>query len=478
MLRKALVVFAVAAFVAAVSFSVFSDQFATAKVQTKVHFTKTVTSASDPATGRDQFALVLSPNKGSIYTGTMTFAADAQVRPIVLHEIAPEDSRGQPVWSVDGNTIYGMSALDASGADTVQFTGAAVGFQSDGPFTVTVSVDGWIRGQPTEVILQTLEIKEQSFSLPKSHVKATIPMHIGYFGKDSVRYIITDSSNQTLAERISDKQGASVHFAPKLRWLPQSSQDTIYVFENGVKGDGVYGFQGEVFASTPAQTEAYSPLRAVSLVSWKDGQKPQVLDSTEDVIKAEKERRIKITHTNITINAPQVVWPGGQLVVNNVTDVTNETPFEKGQVLSIDKDSNKVTFVAHRAWGLDGRTIYYIIPDATPAGPATLMGVPASPKLANALTSKILSDTYQFKNGIRGPGALGFQQSVMSNVGDEMYVPVCRVYIAEWKDPKSAAILETLRDINDKKSDGSLYVTLARPLSSDYVMNCPVVSIQ
>ena len=29
-----------------------------------------------------------------------------------------------------------------------------------------------------------------------------------------------------------------------------------------------------------------------------------------------------------------------------------------------------VTFVAHRGWGHDGRTIYYIVTDATPSGPA------------------------------------------------------------------------------------------------------------
>jgi hypothetical protein len=163
-------------------------------------------------------------------------------------------------------------------------------------------------------------------------------------------------------------------------------------------------------------------------------------------------------------------------LLNNVTDVTNETPFEEGQVISIDRDSNKVTFVAHRAWGLDGRTIYYIIPDATPAGPAQLIGVPASPKLANALTAPVFSEMYQFKNGIKGPGPLGFQQSVLGTVTDETYVPVCRVSIAEWKDPKNASVLETLKDINGKKSEGALYITLARPLSSDYVMNCPVVS--
>lgn len=479
-MKKALIVFAIiATVVAALAVSVSSDQLATARVQSKIQFTKTITSSADPATGKDQFVLALAPNKGSLYAGSLTYTADMPIKPVILHELAKGESRGQPTWSVDNNTIYGISTLEAADAGSLQFTGAAVGFQSTGTFTVTVSVDGWIRGQPTEVIMQTIEVKEPTFTLPKSHAKATIPMHTGFFGKDSVHYVITDSSNQTLADLLSEKRGHTVQFAPKLRWAPVQSQDSMYAFTNGVKGDGIYGFQGEVFVSTPAQQEKYSPLRTLSLVSWKDGQNPSVLDSAEDVLKMQKAGRVTIKETEVTVNAPHIVWPGGQLLLKNATDVTNDTPFDMGQVISIDKNSNKVTFVAHRAWGFDGRTVYYIITDATPAGPAQVIGVPAVPKLANALGAQVFSDMYQFKNGIKGSGPLGFQQSVLSVATDELYVPLCRVSTAEWKDADRAQIIETVKEINDKKSGGELYVTLARPFSNDYVLNCPLVeSIQ
>lgn len=465
----------VAVSLATITLSIFSDQLATAKPQSKIQFTKTVTSSLDPATGKSQLALILSPNKGSIYTGSLTYTASQPVEVIVLHELGKDDFRGQPTWSVDRNTVYGISAIEpAKAADSVEFTGAALGFQSKGPFTVTVSVDGWIRGQPTEVIVQAFEAGEKSFVLPDSHVKVTLPMHAGFFGRDSVYYIITDSSNKTLAEKIAEKQGTAVQFAPKLRWAPTASQDSIYTFTNGIKGDGIYGFQGEVFASTPAQPEKYSPLRTISLVSWKGGQNPQILDSADAVLKAEKESRIKITRTNVTINAPQISWPGGQMTVKNVTNVS-DTSFDKGQVTDINKDSRKVTFVAHRAWGADGRTIYHIVTDATPTGPAQIIGVPAVPKLSSTLSSPVFSDMYQFKNGIKGAGPLGFQQSVLNVKPDEGYTPLCRVSIVEWKSEGAAAILETVSDINNKKSDGSVFVTLARPLSSDHVINCPLV---
>lgn len=455
-------------------FSLLSDELVVAKSQSKVHFTKTITSSQDPGIGQGdyQFALVLSPNQGSLYSISATYTSNEPLEVIVLHEINKADATGQPTWTVDGNTIYGMSVFESTKASSFDFAGAALAFRSKNPFTVTVSVDGWVRGQPAELVIQRFEIRERTFLIPDLHVPVTIPMKVGFFDKDSVYYILTDSSNKTLADKIGEKQNWPVQFAPKLRWSPASSQGTIYVFTNGISGDGIHGFQEEVFSSTP-KTDAYSPLRTLVAVSWKAGQKSQVLDSEQDILKAEKDGRVNLVKTNVTLNAPQIVWPDGQLFVRNNTNIGGES-FEKGQVLEINKDAKKVTFVAHRGWGQDGRTIYYIIPDATPTGPADLMGVPTS-KLANVLSGTAFVDMYQFKNGFKGSGQLGFQPSIISSKLDEGYVPICRVSIVEWKDPSTATILETVSDIDKKKSDGSIFVTLARPLSNDHVVNCPLI---
>ncbi|MGQ0772085.1 MAG: DUF7482 domain-containing protein [Nitrososphaerota archaeon] len=472
-MNKIIIVFAFVFVGIIISSVYFSDPFAIAKQQSKIHFTKTITSSQDPGIDKtgNQFVLVLSPNQGSLYDGSLTFVATQPVEIIVLHEIAKKDIKGQPTWSVDGNTIYGMSVIEpATKADSFEFTGAALAFRSKNSFSITVSVDGWVRGQPIDVTVQKLEAQEKSFFLPDSHMPVTIPMWSGFFGKDPVHYIITDSSNQTLAEKTS--KAWKVQFSPKLRWAPVSSQDPIYVFTNGEKGDGIYGYQVEVFASSPEQTDDYSPLRNLVMVSWKAGQKPQNLESAEEILKAEKESRIKITRTNVTINAPQISWPGGQMLVKNDT-ISNE--FGKSQVIEINKDSKTVTFVAHRTWGPDGRTTYHIITDATPTGPADIMGVPVSQKLANVLSSSAFSDMYQFKNGIKGPGPLGFQASIINSKLDQNHVPVCRVSIVEWKNQSDASILESITDIDKKKSAGDIHVTLARPLSDDHVINCPIV---
>ena len=186
-------------------------------------------------------SLVLSPNKDSIYTGSLTYTANQPVEILVLHAIPKQDVKGQPTWSVDGNTIYGLTEIEAKSSGTFDFTGSAVAFRSKTPFVVTTSVDGWIRGQPIEIIAQTYEIKEKEISLTDPHIPVTIPMHDGFFAKGPVHYIITDASNKTLSDKISEKQNWNVKFAPKLRWTPASSQDVAYAFTNGVKGDGIYG---------------------------------------------------------------------------------------------------------------------------------------------------------------------------------------------------------------------------------------------
>lgn len=443
------------------------DPFAVAKPQTKLHFTKTFSSSADPSGKPGQFALVLSPNKESIYAGTLTFTANSPIEIMVLHEIPNDDVKGQPTWSVDRKTIYAITQIEPKNGGTFEFTGSAVAFRGTSQFVATATVDAWIRGKPVELVSQTYEIKSKEITLADQNIPVSIPMRVGFFERQSLDYILTDSSNQTISEKVSLKQGWPVKFAPKLRWMPSSALDTTYVFTNGIKGDGIYGYQNEVFSSTPLQKQ-YSPLNSIALVSWKIGQKPQTLQSSDDVLKAEKDSRLKITRTNVTINTPQITWPGGKIPATNSTDLSDV------QVLKIDNGTRKVTFVAHRSWGPDGRTTYVIIPDAIPKGPADIMKIPVSSKLAS-LAKSTISDMYQFKNGLKGSGTLGFQPNVISNTSDQNYIPVCRVSTVEWKEENSAIPLETLSDIESKKSDGSIYVAPARPLSEDHIVNCPIV---
>ena len=471
----------VAVFVAGLSvLPLVPDQLVDAGSRKKIHFTETFTSSPDPGLdhGDHHLTIILPPNTGTIFDGSMTFTSNKPVQVFVLHEISPHDVKGQPVWTVDGEVIYGLSLVGLAESGSFEFTGAALGLRSPDfeEFTATASVDGWIRGQPTELVVQKLELeeKEQYLPLSRTSVPVTIPMHGGLHEGSPVFYIVTDASDQEFAKRISEMQGWHVEFAAPLGVAPENALQKIFVFTNGIGGDGLYGYQNEVFSSSPAGDQ-YSALNMVVEATWKRGQNELVFKSAQEIIEAEEAGRIELDETGIVVNAPHVSWPGGQMAIRADPVTPNEMEYDGGQVVEIDTEEMKVTFVAHRGWGPDGRTTYHIVTDATPSGPADLMGIAHSAS-ADLITSPAASDLFHFKDGIRGSGPLGFQAGIAgSAAGDENYTPMWRIYVVEWNNPETAVVLETRQDIDFFKEKELISVSLARPMNSEHVVNAPLI---
>ena len=173
---------------------------------------------------------------------------------------------------------------------------------------------------------------------------------------------------------------------------------------------------------------------------------------------------------------PQIVWPGGQMMVKEDKTLTDDMPYGGGQVLDIDSDEMTVTFIAHRGWGPDGESIYYIVTDATPSGPAEMMGVIDAPTSASLIANSAAVDLFQFANGIKGSGPMGFQPGIAASApGDDTYSPMWRIFMINWEDPETAAVLETKADIDAFSSEGAISVGLARPMDSDHIVNCPFI---
>ena len=466
-----------------ISISTFSDQFADAGSRKKIHFTQTIQSSQDPGQGHEnhQLSLILSPNRGTLYDGSVTFTSSEPVQLVVLHEISPQEAKGQPTWSVDGKTVYGLSLIDSEKkSGSFEFTGAAIGLHSSNSkqFTSTVSVDGWIRGQPTEVIMQKIELEkeEPSLLLSKANVPATIPMHKGTFGGNEILYIITDGSDEEYSNFLTEKQGWKVELAPPLAKTPEDALQRMYIFKNGIEGEGILGYQSEVFSSTPAQESKYSALSSLIEITWKPGQAKTVFETEQEILEAKEAERIEFNETGIVLNTPQIVWPEGQMQVRSDSTISDDMPYGGGQITEINSEEMTVTFVAHRGWGPDGRTIYYIVTDATPSGPAKTMGVVSSPSSSNLITNPAAVDLFQFKNGIVGTGPLGFQPGIASAaLGDKNYSPMWRIYLVEWSDAGSAKVLETKSDIDSFRADNMISVSIARPTNSDHIVNCPFI---
>ena len=312
--------------------------------------------------------------------------------------------------------------------------------------------------------------------LSRANVPATIPLHQGYYNGEDVYYIITDSSDPTHADVITKAQGWQVELAPLLANAPEEALSPVYLFTNGINGDGIHGYQNQVFTSTPAQADVYSALTSHIHVMWNDGASARILDSEKMIMEAADNGEITLTEVNVVLNMPQIVWPEGQMMVKEDTTLTDVTPYGGGQVLDIDTEEMNVTFVAHRGWGPDGRTIYYIVTDATPSGPAGMMGVVSSPTSASLIANSAAVDLYQFKNGLEGTGPLGFQPGIAAGApGDANYSPMWRIFMIGWDIPENAQLLETIDDMNAYRDAGLIDIGIARPMNSDHIVNCPFI---
>ena len=78
-----------------------------------------------------------------------------------------------------------------------------------------------------------------------------------------VLYIITDGSDEEYSDFLTEKQGWKVEHAPPLAETTEDALQQIYIFKNGVEGDGILGYQAEVFSSTPLQESKYSALSSL-----------------------------------------------------------------------------------------------------------------------------------------------------------------------------------------------------------------------
>ncbi|WP_148686768.1 DUF7482 domain-containing protein [Candidatus Nitrosocosmicus hydrocola] len=308
--------------------------------------------------------------------------------------------------------------------------------------------------------------------LANTNVPIDIPLLKGYENGNEIYFIATDVSDKNTASLLTNKTGFKVNYAPILSQTPESAKGQVYVFTNGINGNGSLGFQNEVMNAKPGDKN-YSPLFQVNLVSWNEGATNiSEIKSVGQLNQSLQNNEISINKTDIIVNHPAIKWSNGSLMVREDSkNINDETPYMGGQVLDIDTEKMIVTMVAHRGWGPDGSTIYYIVTDAAPKMPADMMGVPFV-EADSQLVGKGAVDLFQFTNGINGSGPMGFQAGIgAANPTDENYSPMWFIQFIEWKDPSQTRVLQTLGDIASLQSSGAIEVTPA--MDGKHVVNCP-----
>jgi hypothetical protein len=315
--------------------------------------------------------------------------------------------------------------------------------------------------------------------LSNANVEIDVPLMKGYENGNEIFFIATDASDNQTAVQITNATGFKVNFAPLLARTPEEARGQAYVFENGIEGEGLLGFQLPVIDARPGQ-DGYSPLLQINLVRWNDeAAQPTELRSEEDIISASNAGQLTVNNTDVIVNHPAVQWQGGSLPIReDAGNITDESPYMGGgQVTDIDTAKMTATFVAHRGWGPDGKTVFYIVTDAVPEMPAAMMGIPFVPADDSLVGTPVAPDLFQFTNGIKGTGPMGFQSGIgAANPDDENYSPMWKISFIEWKDPSQARVLENLNDINMMLQGGLITITPA--MEGRHIVNCPFFDVE
>ncbi len=143
----------------------------------------------------------------------------------------------------------------------------------------------------------------------------TIPPVTGYSEGQEILFIHTETSDPKIAKILTDMMGGSpVLVVPALAKARKELLAPVYVFTNGKTGDGPtgpLGGQADIFEHPPGD-KGYRPLRAVTLVTWKEAMAARVLKSMAELRIVIDSGAVSIKQTGVVVNMPFLTWPGGK----------------------------------------------------------------------------------------------------------------------------------------------------------------------
>lgn len=151
--------------------------------------------------------------------------------------------------------------------------------------------------------------------MPKT--RPTVPAVKGFTEGQEILFVHTEASDPKVAKMLTDMMHSLVLVVPSLGQVPEDKLVNVYVFTNGIRGGGPFGFKADVF-DKPAGTEGYTPLRALNLVAWKNGQGARLLKSVAEVNQAVARDEVTTQRPGVVVNMPMLTWPGGHRDMGNM----------------------------------------------------------------------------------------------------------------------------------------------------------------
>ena len=142
-----------------------------------------------------------------------------------------------------------------------------------------------------------------------------VPPVTGFSEGETVLFIHTETSDTEIAKILTDMMGGSpVLVVPSLTKAPKEMLAPVYVFTNGMTGDGPMGPLGgqpDIFGQPPG-SPGYSPLRSVTLVTWKDESSARILKSVAELKTVIDSGAVSLKDAGVVVNMPFLTWPGGK----------------------------------------------------------------------------------------------------------------------------------------------------------------------
>ncbi|MBW3665758.1 MAG: hypothetical protein KY469_21930 [Actinobacteria bacterium] len=150
----------------------------------------------------------------------------------------------------------------------------------------------------------------QMADMPATDVR--LPPVQGFYDGQVIFFVHPEASDPDVAGMLTEMMGGSpVLVVPALAETPEEARGEVYVFTNGIEGDGPFGFQADVFPSAPGD-DRYRPLRRIVQVAWGDETQARELRSADEVTAPAAAGEITLEETDVVVNMPLLTWPQGE----------------------------------------------------------------------------------------------------------------------------------------------------------------------
>jgi len=194
-----------------------------------------------------------------------------------------------------------------------------------------------------------------------------------------------------------------------------------------------------------------------------------LMASEDAILEGAEAGTVEVEATEIIVNYPLVLWPGGGLPVD--PDLTN--PLGPGVLIEEpDTTNGHVTFKLHQCY--PGSR--YIATDTSAAPMAPMMGVASSEATQGLIEANATAPIYVFMPGLPGPAAMGGQPSVFnSTAGDGIWSPFWEHITVAWNDGVAPVVLRSEAEVLEHEAAGDLTLFMGVPETDpvSFVVNCP-----